>query len=473
MPLEFKLPAPLLCEITETSFIIEDREEASQIPLERLPSGRLSEECKARMIAALRPHLKKSWSGRRQVICAIPGRGAALRQVQLPPSALQNLRDVLALQIERDLPLGPDQVAWGYCILHPTNGGLLAQATSRQVLLAAANKELFNEYAQVFRACGIEPDITLAAVARATLCPETKAGSALLEVGHHSSELIALENGVPTTIRTLSWGYAEGTSTLASLAGLIKKTWSGSHLFVSGEIDVPEFARSLTVELGDGTLAEGLPNGHRQHASTAIGGLKHRLKHKEVIPFLSTANGRATQRKVAQQWQATAAACGAMLLLVIFLFRYSEPLLRTNALAASIARVQLSKRQLPEIDRQLGFLQHLNSNQPPCIEVISAISSAAARGTRLESFSLNRRGDFALRGTMADSQRAIELRSKLIESGLFANVVLEEQTPERNGQKVKVRMVGRWIPAHQQRLPRITGTNSPPTKPTPQVKTRN
>jgi hypothetical protein len=63
---------------------------------------------------------------------------------------------------------------------------------------------------------------------------------------------------------------------------------------------------------------------------------------------------------------------------------------------------------------------------------------------RLETLSINRRGDLSLRGTMRDGQQVVDMRSKLIDSGLFSSVVVDEQTPSSDRQKITVRMSGQW-----------------------------
>ena len=60
---------------------------------------------------------------------------------------------------------------------------------------------------------------------------------------------------------------------------------------------------------------------------------------------------------------------------------------------------------------------------------------------------MNRRGELSLRGSMRDSTQVVDFRSKLIASGFFANVAVEEQTPTPDRQKVNVRISGQWKPA--------------------------
>jgi len=45
---------------------------------------------------------------------------------------------------------------------------------------------------------------------------------------------------------------------------------------------------------------------------------------------------------------------------------------------------------------------------------------------------------------MGNSQQATDFRKKLIESGMFSSVSVEEQNPDQNRQKIGVRITARW-----------------------------
>jgi hypothetical protein len=96
------------------------------------------------------------------------------------------------------------------------------------------------------------------------------------------------------------------------------------------------------------------------------------------------------------------------------------------------------------IDRELGFLDNLKSNQPPYLDALYLLAKAIPQGSKVDSLSMNRRGEVSLRGSMRDSSQVIDFRSKLIASGFFANVTVEEQTPTPDRQKVNLRISAVW-----------------------------
>jgi hypothetical protein len=139
------------------------------------------------------------------------------------------------------------------------------------------------------------------------------------------------------------------------------------------------------------------------------------------------------------------AALAAALAVGSLSFPYAEAVLLKPRLARKLAEIRASKGKLLMIDREYRFLDYLKKNQPPYLDAVSIIANATS-GTRFDSLSMNRRGDVALRGSMRDGQQVADFRSKLIHSGLFSTVVIEEQTPTPDRQKVIVRISAQWKP---------------------------
>jgi hypothetical protein len=86
---------------------------------------------------------------------------------------------------------------------------------------------------------------------------------------------------------------------------------------------------------------------------------------------------------------------------------------------------------------------------------------------------MSHQGDLSLRGTMQNSQQVTDLRSKLNESGLFSSVVVDEQNPTPDRQRLTVRITAQWKPvASRKPLPgdkpaqssAKSATNAPPGK---------
>jgi hypothetical protein len=92
------------------------------------------------------------------------------------------------------------------------------------------------------------------------------------------------------------------------------------------------------------------------------------------------------------------------------------------------------------------------------------LAKSAPQGTHFDSISMNRRGEISLRGFLRDGQQVADLRTKLIASGFFASVAVEEQAPTPDRQRVNIRMTAQWKAAGSRISPppEPLGTSSPP-----------
>src|SRR5690606_5295690 len=100
---------------------------------------------------------------------------------------------------------------------------------------------------------------------------------------------------------------------------------------------------------------------------------------------------RASARPLDRRWLALAAA----LAVGFFGLRYGGPLLRKPALETALVEAAAAKAALPSVDRELDFLRAIEKAQPAYLNGLVAMADATPRGTRLESLSMNSRGEFA------------------------------------------------------------------------------
>jgi hypothetical protein len=181
--------------------------------------------------------------------------------------------------------------------------------------------------------------------------------------------------------------------------------------------------------------------------SAAVLGLKRLEQEENGPPLIFQLRRSRNVESTAQPAQWKWAALAVLLAFGSLCLRYAEPFFQKPRLSRKLSEIKTYRDALPRIDKELSFLQFLKTNEPPYLQAISIVAASAGPGTRVESFSMSRRGDLSLRGTMPNSQQATDFRSKLIDSGFFAVVVLEEQTPSPDRQKVTVRITAQCKPA--------------------------
>jgi Tfp pilus assembly protein PilN len=169
----------------------------------------------------------------------------------------------------------------------------------------------------------------------------------------------------------------------------------------------------------------------------------------------------------------------AALLLAVLLAPYLEALLFQPALARRLAALKSESEQLAVIDRELSFLQFLEQNQSPHVDAVYVVANAIPQGSRIETMNLSRQGEVSLTGWLRDPNQLGEFRLQLINSGFFSTVVVEDQSPTPDRQRINFRITARWKDATERaalKLSPVTpdsvqakskSTNSSPLSPQP------
>ncbi len=470
--LEFKRIA---AELRSDSFHARSNGDGAEVPLQRGADGHLTSECAEGIADAVRKLAGgKSWLSRVKVVCAIPARGLIVRPLWLPAAPAAEIPRLLQLQIESEFPLPPDALAWGWI---PRPASPEAPADGRQeVLVGAVRKEVTDELAAVLARVAAEVVFTPASLARVALVPTDTAAYSLLDLGPTQSELTVCESGTAPTIRLLSWGENQlaesseketedgqpgGIDLVKRLVGMLPATAKRLPLFLSGKPLITERLAGLITaipEFGGSVKCLSVPAAPGQTA--AIAGLsQERTVQSASLP----ANGRTsrsptTNEALIELRTKPAEVAGgsdrklprrpiifaAALLLAVLFFPYAEALLLQPALARRIATLKTESTQLTTIDRELSFLQYLEQNQAPHLDAAFVIAQGTPPGARIETLNMNRQGEVSLSGWLRDPNQLGDFRLKLVNSGFFSTVVVEDQSPTPDRQRINFRINARW-----------------------------
>ena len=503
----------LYLEIGQNSLEALQGEHRWEAPLERDENGRLTGACRQQVTSGLQGFLRAHGGRPRQrAVCALSARGVSMRRLTVPPASKEERQRLLLLQIESEFPLPPEQLAWGYRAVGvgdlPRNGAPVRE----DLIVVAVKKEVIEEYSEILSQCGVHGEFTLAALSRGYACQQPPPSYAVLDIGQTNSELISFESGVPTAIRILNWGEASVTKSLEEkvgisageaerlkvdldqgaaaggessskvqlamatamdlLAATIKKSWKGQTLYLSGKGAQPKYVASALTERLGGLPCVRLETAPGQSRSTAISGLKAAMDQDLRPPILlldvkpAKRNGETASKPAPWKWVVVA----AILVLGLLLLPLLEAILKKPGLEQRLATLKAARQRLPAIDRELHFLQDLKQNQPPYLDALAVMAMAASPGTSIETISMNRKGDVSWRGKLPNAQQVVDFRSKLVDSGFFSNVTVEEQSPSPD-RMIAVRMSARWKPSGERpelslaaltnNLGKITGNQNP------------
>jgi len=437
---------------------------------------------------------RKDWRPQVRGYCAIGARGISLRRLSLPPSTHEELRRVLLLQIESEFPLPPDELAWGYCLLNGQDPSRNAPPPKQEALVVAAKKRVIEEYSEILAASGINAVFTLAALARSCLCPWPQGVFSLLDIGCTHSELVSFEEGVATSVRVLAWGGENVTRALEEQLGIprdeaqrlqfrldqepipdgeagrkirgaveaaltsLAASLNGKHaprkLFLTGSITAnQDLLQGLGERLG-GVPCERIDAVAGKGRSPAILGLKKSVESGLPLLIIQGKPAAVTallSRPEPKKW----ARVAALLAGIALFLPYAEVALLKPHLSKKLAALKTGRGRLEMIDNEFSFLQYLRRAQPAYLDALFVVSKAAPGGARFDSVSINRRGELALRGFMMGAQQVADFRSKLLDSGFFATVIVEDQTPAPDRQRVNVRINAQWKPVESRTPPTV------------------
>ncbi len=454
----------LLAEINEDQLCILNGNHLHETKLERLPNGRLTPACLQRLQSELPAFLHaRKWLPPQPVTCAIHARGVSLRHITLPDTNGDQQLQLLPLQIEHTFPLPPQDLAWG-AILPPGHHS----STPHTVPVFALRRESLADYETLFNQCHCIPTFTLASLIRTRLCPSTPDHWSILHLQPQQSELITFNNQQPATLQLLPWGHTSLLNHPNTLEHL-NPTLVGSSLHISwNPRDCPNptpILQALRSLVGSETTISTVLLDHATPRTAALQALQAQ-PHNNHPPLKLTLQAQQSKPRPLMPTSAhyTWAIASTILLLTLTLLHLLHSSQQQTRLTQAINQVREVRQSLPLVDQQLGFLSYLQTNRQPYLRILATVAQSATPGLQIESLSLNRRGELLIRGTLQGQQPPTDFRTKLVESGAFTSVVLEEQTPGQQQDNIAFRIAAHWDPAQARNLPEL-----PPAPPLPSI----
>lgn len=415
---------------------------------------------RAALVAALREVAPASpWRPKPVFRCSIPVQGVALRRFQLPQANATETHRLAQLQVEAAFPIPPDELLWG--ILEPASPVPTPSGGTRAVTVVAIRRSFLEPLAQATTEAGLVPVFTLACRIRHPNALASFNGCRL-DVGPRTTDFSLWEDGQLVRVRTLPAGTANTTTAAPILADAIANLPPGTPVSIGAALPQEEFEHLLAA-IQDRTRIDIRPDpGPPLPAPDQPLPLELRFEHGNAVAPEDT---HRTLPTAAVPWLVRA----AVLALAFLLFPYAEAFLNLPRLRRQLAALEKDRSRLAEIDRRLDFLQHLTANQPPYLDASYVIANAAPPGTRLDSISMNRRGEVSLAGAVQQAAQVGDFRSRLVDSRFFSSVVVEEQTtPQPGGGRATFRMSAQWK-AHADREALQIGPDlpKPPASPSP------
>ncbi len=142
-----------------------------------------------------------------EVITAVGGHDVIIKKIEMDRMKESDAREVIRWEAEQHVPFDIKSVELDFQVLNPHDEGL-----QMEVLLVAAKRELVDNKVGLLQDAGVEPviiDVDAFALHNAFEFnyPEAQEGIvALVNVGHETTNVNILENGVPILTRDIPFG---------------------------------------------------------------------------------------------------------------------------------------------------------------------------------------------------------------------------------------------------------------------------
>lgn len=423
--------APVFAEINPACLRLLCETGGVEIPLQRASDGKLTPACRKTVVAELRNFLgRQRWQPRVRAVCGISGHGVSLRKISLPSGAV-DVESIIRLQIEKEFPLAPEDLAWGWQKIPGPDG-------PQGAVVAAVRRQVITDYAELFSEAGAHAEFTLSAFARELLCPPPGLSHAQLDAQTNYFELVLFDGGLPASIRIFS-----------AISGVVEalRVHSAKVVYLSGtapkegiweQLPAQVERRPVDVPAGPGASAAtlGLKKAFLENAPLLI--LQAKSQAGKTPFNFSRADFFTGSNR---QWITRA---GALLLLLVLL-PFAEALVFKPLLALKLNSFK-SRRQrfVSVVNPELQFLLSLKQAQPPYLDALYVMAQAAPPGFSITSLSMDETGDVALKATVQNAQQVMDFRARLIASGFFATITVEDQTPSPHQPKLDVRISAQW-----------------------------
>lgn len=475
----------LMLELRAGSLVGGFRGETFEMVVERGAEGLMTPAARQAIKQSLEDRLGKSGvkSGARAVVL-LGSRGVSVREISVPERAENEIVSLLTLKLESELPIPPDQLAWGWQFDPTTNPAVPGDSPRegqklRSCLVAAVRKEVLEDLSALLSEVGLQSEFVLACMARARLVPAGVTNFGLLEVGSHGVEVSIFKNGLPRILRNLVLDPQSETSRRTrEIVQAVQELSPGLPIYVlqvrSSPVD-SAFCKSL-IEQG-GTTWKLLESRAASDGTVAFGGLE-----SAIVAGSGERVRLLTLRAALQQPVVTPGSSGlpwkpflvpACLLGLIVALPYIEAAILKPKLSREIKALQKEKPRLALIDQQYTFLQHLRKHQPPYIEALYLIAKNSPGGWKIENISMNRKGEIGFRATFRDPQQVDPFRTKMIDTGFFSSVVVDEQTVSPDRQKVTLKVTAQWKDVEDRAAVEVGPTDEELEKLKPPVKGTN
>lgn len=212
--------------------IVQGRTTSKGWRLDKFKIENVSGKSEEDLVSLLKDIIHKLNVKKGNIIFVIPRGLVTVRYLQLPTSNPNELKNMVDMQVVRQIPYTKEEMIYDYHIIGLTEEGYT------KIFLVIVHKDIVSKYIGILGKAGIEPDsIELDSLAVTGLCKivniQDEKPIAILDIDYANTNIVVLQGGVPTFTRAVSIGAMQLGSTKGD------KDWMNEW--------INEINRSLTV----------------------------------------------------------------------------------------------------------------------------------------------------------------------------------------------------------------------------------
>lgn len=378
-------------------------------------------------------------SPRPQCYFVLPIKGISFRRIELPEMESVDLRNVVGLQLEQELPISLSEFAWGFYQVETSNqtGTNVCAALIRKNAPGTNWPSLNSHKVQEFHIPGI--------IEVGRVLSQEKDHFGIVNIEKKYTEYVRFKDGYPETSRSIAissndWNQGNASEAIQSIV----QEASDIPIFFLGNGSIPgsswdNFCQNFSITEGRWVNLSNKPD--------QLISLLDYLKDNSKLDIQSTlwmesdsdfseVSERQYQKKEIQNW---AIACVALLVAILGL-RYVEPLIKTGAMTDDLKSLQAQVKLVPEIEKEVAFLKMISDNHLPFEAIVPMICSQVNSQFQLEEVIMSQRGDLNISARIKTADQVGDLRQKLMASGFFRSVVIESQTPDPKKKNIALKI---------------------------------
>ena len=388
------------------------------------------------------------FSLRPECYLGVPSRGFSFRKIDFPELPNDEIRDMVALRLEQELPIPLSEFAWGFYKMEKTNSNSNSKSQKTSVVVALIRKLALGTDWPSFESKDICFLLVPSLIEVSRHIRTQSKSYNVINIENEFTEILHVEKEIPKFVKHFPIKRADWISkNLSHLDDIIRLIENTETILIKGNDSIAIEPKTLMSNIKNQFPESNFVNPNDQ--SENLISIPSILKSEKAIDKsrciwmendeeISSSQTEYYQKRELKKWSGI---CISLIIIVLSL-RYIEPYYKSGQIDLELNALQEQVKWIPEVDKEVSFLQMVDNNLITFEGVIPIISSAVDPQFQLSEIILNRRGDLNITATVKSADQISSIRKKLMETKFFTSIVVESQNPDSKKKNISLKLRG-------------------------------